>query len=241
MTNRDELDILAAEYVLGTLPEAERIAVAARRQREPALEQAIASWEVRLAPLGAYVNEAEPSGGLFSSIEARIARHEAACARQDADQMVTRLQARVSRWRAATVFATGLAACLAGLVVFGQPLFDQRDQRFVAVFQQDDKQPAFILSVDVKTRELTIRPVTAEVADDKSYQLWIVSDRLGPGPQSLGVLGSAEAPTQKPLPGLSTAELERALFGISLEPKGGSPTGKPTGPAIHGRLIPTGN
>jgi len=31
--------------------------------------------------------------------------------------------------------------------------------------------------------------------------------------------------------------INNATFGISLEPLGGSPTGQPTGPVIHARLL----
>jgi anti-sigma-K factor RskA len=54
----------------------------------------------------------------------------------------------------------------------------------------------------------------------------------------LGLLGGAAELTRKGLPGLDPAELRNATFGISIEPEGGSPTGRPTGPAIHGKLIP---
>ena len=39
MTATDDIDVLAGEYVLGTLPAAERATVAARRGREPAVRQ----------------------------------------------------------------------------------------------------------------------------------------------------------------------------------------------------------
>ena len=48
-----------------------------------------------------------------------------------------------------------------------------------------------------------------------------------------------DAPTERALDEISPAVLRDALFGISLEPAGGSPTGRPTGPALHGTLIPT--
>ena len=44
MTALDDIEVLAGEFVLGTLDLAERTAVAARRQREPALDAAIRDW-----------------------------------------------------------------------------------------------------------------------------------------------------------------------------------------------------
>ena len=51
MTDRDDLDMLAAEFVLGTLDARERAAVAVRRQSEPDLDEMITAWEQRLSAL----------------------------------------------------------------------------------------------------------------------------------------------------------------------------------------------
>ncbi len=51
MTDRDDLDMLAAEFVLGTLDARERAAVAVRRQSEPDLDEMISAWELSLIPI----------------------------------------------------------------------------------------------------------------------------------------------------------------------------------------------
>jgi len=51
MTEEDDIDGLAAEYVLGSLDVDERKAVAARRNTDAKLNRAIEAWEKRLAPL----------------------------------------------------------------------------------------------------------------------------------------------------------------------------------------------
>ena len=51
MTVSPDDDFAAAEYVLGTLDGSERATLAARRLREPDLDEAIRGWEARLAPL----------------------------------------------------------------------------------------------------------------------------------------------------------------------------------------------
>ena len=52
MTDHDDIDMLAAEYVLGTLDAGERTEVARRRQHDADLDACILAWEARLAPLG---------------------------------------------------------------------------------------------------------------------------------------------------------------------------------------------
>jgi anti-sigma-K factor RskA len=110
-------------------------------------------------------------------------------------------------------------------------------RNFVAVFQKDDSQPAFLMSVDLASREITIRAITADRQAGKTYQLWILAEPLGPVPRSLGLLEDVTAPTRKTLSGFDPALLQNATFGISVEPPGGSPTGRPTGPALHGKLL----
>ena len=99
-------------------------------------------------------------------------------------------------------------------------------------------QPAFMLSVDLNNRQMQIRPVTAEPMQGKSYQMWIKADSLGPNPRSLGVLNDNFELERAALRDYDPELLKEATFGISVEPEGGSPTGQPTGPAIHGYLYP---
>jgi anti-sigma-K factor RskA len=241
MTERDDIDMLAAEYVLGTLDRAERDAVAARRPNEPALEAAIADWQGRLASLDEYAQERAPAADLFAKIEERL---DGAPATDGSGAEVVALRTRLARWRTTAVAASLIAASLAGVVVYqawitNGWLTPQAQNTYVAVFNEGDQRPRFLLSVDLDTRRLTIRPLAGGAPSGKSYELWIVSERYGPQPKSLGLLDRAEGPTQKRLSDLSPALLREATFGISLEPEGGSPIGRPTGPAIHGRLIPT--
>jgi len=47
----EDLSVLAGEYVLGTMPAAERQGVQQRLPGDKALQQAVAEWEARLLPL----------------------------------------------------------------------------------------------------------------------------------------------------------------------------------------------
>ena len=50
--------------------------------------------------------------------------------------------------------------------------------QFVAVLQQNAAAPAFILTVDTATKNFTVRKVSAAPEPGKSYELWLVSDKL---------------------------------------------------------------
>ena len=241
MTDRSDIDALAAEYVLGTLDAAERTAVAARRQREPGLDLAIRSWDQRLAPLDDLTAPAKPPANLFGKIEERIAFKTVLDAGGAAvvPMDIAALQRRVRRWRTSAIAASAMAASLA--VAFGACEYGRQTmpQSFVAVFQKDDASPSFLMSVDLNTRTLSVRRVAAEVPEGKTYQLWIASDKLGVGPQSLGLVEDQNTAVKNAIAAIDPAIVQSALFGVSLEPAGGSPTGKPTGPVFHARLIAT--
>lgn len=111
-----------------------------------------------------------------------------------------------------------------------------RPAQFVAVFQKDEQSPAFLMSVDTDKRTVTVRQVAAERLADKSYQLWIAT-QPGARPESLGVIEQDDFTVKAALAAYDPLVINNATFGISLEPLGGSPTGQPTGPVIHAKLL----
>lgn len=238
MTATDDIEDLAGEYVLGTLDPAERAAVAARRRREPALDAAIARWEARLAPLDEATPPVIPPDDLLRRIEARLPDSRGSRTGVTDLETMTR---RAARWRAVAAAASALAATLLLFIGLRETVWREAPQRYVAVFANGDVPPAFYFTIDLKTRELTIRPVGAQAQPGKTYQMWIASEQLGPGPKSLGLVDDALAPTRKSLTAYDADLLQNATFGVSLEPAGGSPTGKPTTPALHAKLLPVAN
>ena len=238
MTERDDLDMLVAEFVLGTLPAQEREYVETRRSEDPEVEALILQWEERLGRLAEETEPVQPSPALFAKIEKALDRIESTPRKAAEASNVVALRSQLKRWRWSTAIASAAALLLMAVLVF-QPQPTPQTQSFVAVFQHNDEQPAFLLKVDLKEQRLNIRPVTAEPRPGKSYQLWIKADELGPNPRSVGVLGNDFELDEGALRSYDPALLKEATFGISVEPEGGSPTGQPTGPAIHGYLYPT--
>lgn len=234
---QEDRENIAAEYVLGTLDADERRAVSARRNVDPALDAEITGWEQRLSPMLSEVSPASPRAELFKDVVSRI----------DSDQILPKaailsLKRQVSVWKTATVGAAAIAASICAFIVGTGNLTTQmaplKGQSFVGVFQDNDKLPRFVMSINLEKRELTIRPVDAALPEGKTYQLWIKQDELGPRPKSLGLLASKEQPTRKELAQFTPALLKQATFGISIEPEGGSVTGQPSAGALHSKLIP---
>jgi anti-sigma-K factor RskA len=232
MTITPDDDFAAAEYALGTLAAAERATLAARRLREPELDEAIRAWEARLAPLGEAAPEIEPPRDFLPAIEARI-RGAA-----PANPAVLTLRRSLARWRAAAIAASVIAGVLAIGFVAREMTRQSVPREYVAILQKDAASPAIEVTVNLDTQELSVRPVEARAPPGKSYELWIIDAKLG-APRSLGVIG--EASRAASLSGYDPAVLQSATYAVTVEPPGGSPDGKPSGPpAFVGKLIPVG-
>lgn len=72
MSERDDKDMLAAEFVLGSLDRDERDRVRRQRRRDSELEQRIGEWEARLAPLADEIEDLAPGPDLLPLIQQRI-------------------------------------------------------------------------------------------------------------------------------------------------------------------------
>ncbi len=234
MTELDDIDGLAAEYVLGTLSRDERSAVEVRMASERALKSSIDAWQRRLTPLADTLAPIAPPANLYSKIRAQIGLSAHVISLKTRELQLTR---RGNRWRNAAAGMTAMAASLAGLVVIREVQNQALPTQFVAVLQSGKDQPAFLLTVDTKTYNCVITAVSAPKLPDKSYQVWMVNDKL-PKPKSLGVMSEGEMNVMPMAPGPDTDLFMNASFAVSLEPEGGSPSDGPTGPVLFsGKLI----
>ena len=235
MTVTPDDDFAAAEYALGTLDPSERATLAARRLREPELDEAIRAWEARLAPLAEAAPAIEPPGDYLAAIEARIRAAPPAPA-QAADRSVVALRRSLTRWRAAAIAASLVAAVLAIGFAVRETTREAVPHEYVAILQKDAASPAFEVTVNLDTRELTVRPVAAQAPPGKAYELWIIDAKLG-APRSLGVIG--EGGRAASLAAYDPAVVADATYAVTVEPPGGSPSGQPSGPPVFvGKLIP---
>ena len=236
LSPEDEMN--AAEFALGTLDEGDRSAIAARRQREDELDSAIVAWERRLAPLVESIPELSPPQDYLAAILARIDGRVRAI--DDRAGNVADLTRRLSRWRVGAIAASGLAAALALGIGLRETNRSQAPHEFVAVLQKSADAPAFMVTVNLDTRDLIVRPVAAPAQAGKSYELWIINDKLG-APRSLGVIDQARTIANPKLAAYDRAVVTDATYAVTVEPEGGSPTGAPSGaPVFVGKLIPTG-
>lgn len=221
----DELDLRAAEYVLGHLSADERAEIERALGSDPELRAAVARWEARLHPLSRSAPAVAPPADMLARIKATLPVRETV-------GEVVMLRRSVRRWRAAAAGCAALAACL--IVFVGAKLGREMQAApiYVAAINRGGDAPALIVRVDLASGRVFVRPVAAETPAGKSLELWYIA--AGSAPRSMGLLG-ANAETL-PLPG--GAVLEKAKFAVSVEPAGGSTTGGPTGPVVYaGELV----
>ncbi|MCX5497583.1 anti-sigma factor [Kaistia dalseonensis] len=223
----DDIEGLAAEYVLGTLDPSERRDVEARIERDPALAVAVGGWAGRLQPLADLAGEIPPPVSAWKSILARI---------RDAGEAgrVLVLERTVRRWRLATV-GVGIAAAVLAVIVGSDRLVPPPPApglSYVAVLNGEAGQPAFVAAVDTGSGTIRLRRIGEAPPPDKSYELWQV-------PASGPTVSMGVADNLSDLKKLNVSLKDGEKLAISLEPKGGSPTGQATGPIVYvGALLP---
>jgi len=107
------------------------------------------------------------------------------------------------------------------------------------VLQKEGGSPAFILTVDAATRNFTVRKVGAAAEPGRSFELWLISDKL-PRPRSLGVIGNGDFTARPVLASYDSDVINNATYAVTVEQAGGSPDGVPhSAPVFTGKLIET--
>ena len=211
----DELQ--AAEYALGVLTGTDREAAALRVTRERAFAALVAAWEERLAPWVAEIPELAPPPQVWERIAAALPG--------EPQQRAGFWQSLVF-WRSFGVVSALAATCLAVLLYLSVA---SKQATFVASIEAEG-QRIFVAAVDVKRRTVAVIPVAYRPDPTRVPELWLIPS--GGKPLPLGVL-PADGLAQITIPPAFADQARRdAIFAVSLEPPGGSPTGQPTGPVI---------
>lgn len=219
-----ERDAMAGEYVLGTLDAATAVEFERTMLGDAPLREAVARWEAHLAPLIVLAPPEAPPPDLWGRIERTLGRGAAAQAGAPSRGWFDSL------WRGWAVGATAVAAALGTLLIL-RPAPEAPGMMTVLLTQRD--QPAWIVEAD-RQGQLRLASLNAQpIPSDRVMQLWALPQGAT-APTSLGLIPTegrltVTPTTIRPEPGM--------LIEITLEPPGGSPTGRPTGPILFiGRL-----
>ena len=227
-------DKVAAEYVLGTMSTRARRRFDVYLRANPQLRKAVSQWEFKLIALADAVPPIEPPPRVWQSIAARLHFGRASSAFWNS----------LSFWRLSS-FASGLAAlALVIFIALPGPHAPVDTGRMVVVMNDiATSKPAMTASWEPGQRGgriLRIRVMGhAEMAPNTAWELWMLPGSDQP-PVSLGLITTHETQIVKVSQALA-ARLDAAQgLAMSVEPAGGSPTGRPSGPILYaGECIKT--
>ncbi|MGX4642645.1 anti-sigma factor [Massilia sp. SYSU DXS3249] len=231
MTELPDHDELAGAYVLGTLPAARRRQVEQAQLTDGRLRAAVEYWEQRLLPLTSIPEPVTPSTALWERIE-----HSVLPARTPG--WTGAVQAswwnRLNVWRG--LAAGGFAAAAIMAFNMGETMRPSPGTRFVTVLAAPQSMaPGWVIKMP-DARTLLLEPLgDTTVPEQRVLQLWTKADGWK-GPVSLGFVtpGRKLEVRLDKLPPVQPNQ----LFEITLEPAGGSPLGRPTGPILYiGRSV----
>ena len=217
----DLADSLAAEYVAGTLRGGARRRFESLLPAHALLREATRVWQERLMPLTASIAPVQPSAEVWRRVSQRIGGEVKAGA--GAWQ-------RLSFWRGLTAFAS--VAAIGHAVLLANPRAVPPPVVVVLAATSavpGGVQPAsLVASISGDGATLVTRPIVpVSVQADRSLELWAVPK--DGAPRSLGVLPGGSGTVA--LRGSVLAGVD--TLAVTIEPLGGSPTGKATGPIVY--------
>lgn len=225
MTDDDR--VTAAELAIGLLAGEEHVRARSRAIIDPAFAQEVEWWQQRLAPFYAQVAEESPPPYLRERIASRL------------DVPMMQERRGTSSWRlvgfggalgalAASIIAWMMSAnMLAPTVSPPQSVIASRPLVASLLPTDETKEAPVVVLLERDTRRLSLS-AKIQAPDARDVQLWLI--RAGATPISLGVL-SATSNKSLRLQRTDLPDVGDALA-ASIEPLGGSPTGKPTGPVV---------
>ena len=241
MNPHDADNAMAADYVMGLLDGAEHAAAEQRIATDQSFAQAVSAWRERLRDLDLTAEETPPGPALWQRIAdaTKIAPIDALPSARAALRGAT-LWDNIRFWRGLGI-GGALAALLFAVIMIGALTTSRHLRRdlialaqskpvYVAVLVNDaTKEAGAIVNAfsNGRVELIPLRPI--EVPAGRTLQVWTLWDRAV-GPKSIGLTGQSRT-LQLNLESLPET-VQNQLFEITLEPEGGSPIGRPTGPIL---------
>ncbi|WP_422030112.1 anti-sigma factor [Reyranella sp.] len=232
MPDRDD-QIHAAEFVLGLLEPEAHAAAERRLSSDPAFAREVAAWQKHFTAFDDTADPVVPADELWRRIEAGMGT-AAAAPPVAPTGLLPRFWNSLGALRIAAL--SGVTAALALAVVTTVTVrhaqeVAARKPVYVAILVDDaTRQAGAIVNAFADGRVEMIPLVDMTVPAGRSLQVWTLWNREV-GPRSVGLLERARA-TSLDLERLPSTAADQ-LFEITLEPSGGSPTGRPTGPILY--------
>lgn len=215
---------LAAEYVLGTLSGKARKRFEQFLIEDPALQILVDRWSAKLNPLGRTLPPIKPPKRVWRNIEKRLNLKPG-----------SGFWSRLWVWRSLAAMASTAALIMA--VFLGGYFQVEPTPVFVSVVQNDQAQSVWLISADVKQNRVVVQNLNPQtIIPEKDFELWLLPAKQQP-PISIGII-QGKGDVQLVLkPPINKALHTSVGMAVSLEPRGGSPTGAPTGPVLYSGAV----
>ncbi len=219
-----------AEYVLGTLSPTAGEACEALFHTEPEWAEELAVWEDRLGELATTVEPIAPPAGALAAIQKRLGWHVAVVS--PGRSWLSNLLPAAIGFAAALALSVVLLPSFMGLENGQLATVDQAAPAYIAVLVDASSGANWIVRYNETGQSLQIRGSDKlAVRPDRDLQLWAIYDGK---PHAVSLVPRSDG-AAKMVEGDVPLE---ATIAISLEPRGGSTTGLPTGPVLAvGELI----
>ena len=209
---------LAGEYVLGTLHGGARRRFEELLRSDYSLRTEVTRWETQLTPLAERVKPVTPPDRVWTRIEARLDGQRQGAAKSG-------WLNSLALWRGLGVAASVMLVAMLALKINVAPV---EAPKMLAVLEEADG--ARMVIEQTKAGLLKARLVRDwKSFPDKSHELWVIP--ANGAPRSLGVMND-NGETTITVAGLDSKLADGAVFAVTLEPKGGSASGAPTGPIV---------
>jgi len=219
------MDRLAAEYVLGTLHGQARRRFERLMKEHSMVRTQVNRWQKNLDPLAFSLTPVKPPERVWRNISARLG------IAQPPVRSAQGWWQSLNFWRYTSGFALAAVLLLTvGIVLDKTAPNPAAALQLVAVLNNSQTEPVLLAHFDAQRAQLHLTSVGQfNAPSDHDYELWALKDGK---PQSLGVLNhTAERVVQLDIKHLDTLHGSQ-LLAVSLEPRGGSPSGAPTGPVL---------
>lgn len=220
----------ADAYVLGLMDDTDRDAFEQELQADEALLRAVGESRDRFLELDLAGNASIVSADLWTRIERRLEGQTVEpdiAAPSPSSHATPANDNGLVRWKRAALSATAASLMLVAGLTY--TLTNRPEPQVIAILM-DDAGEAIVMIEDFGNDAARVTPlVDVTVPADRSLQVWTLPSKEM-GPVSLGVLGDWRTVTVSG-PDLP-APHEAQLYEITVEPMGGSPTGRPTGPIL---------
>lgn len=233
--NQQQRELLAAEYVLGSLQGGSRRRFERLLRDDSSLQQKVSAWNKYLNPLATQVRPVAPPAWVWQSLLKKIDEISAPVRRK------TGWWQALFLWRSMALVAS-MATIALGVYIWQlvppEPItitikVPVVTPKYLAVLQDEKSKPAWLISADPQTLQVQVKTLKSQTLPrDKDFELWML-----PGAQQAPIsLGLVPKQGDKSLPitqGLLDKIRSAQAFAVSVEPKGGSLTGAPTGPVRY--------